>query len=38
MATWAEAAGLVRERSIKKIVYGLYSVMTDERILIFRKP
>ena len=38
MATWAEAAGLVRERSIKKIVYGLYSVMIDERILIFRKP
>lgn len=38
MASWAEAAGLKRERSIKKIVYGLYSVMTDERILVFRKP
>ena len=38
MATWAEAAGMTRERSIKKIVYGLYSVMIDERILIFRKP
>jgi hypothetical protein len=38
MAGWAEDAGLRRERSIKKIVYGLYSVMLDERILIFRKP
>jgi hypothetical protein len=38
MAEWAAAAGLVREHSIPKIVYGLYSVMTDERILIFRKP
>ena len=37
MAKWAEEAGLKRERSIPKIVYGLYSVMTDERILIFRK-
>jgi hypothetical protein len=38
MAGWAVDAGLVRERSIPKIVFGLYSVMTDERILIFRKP
>jgi hypothetical protein len=38
MATWAEAAGLRRERSIPKIVYGLYSVMQDEKILVFRKP
>ena len=38
MAQWAEAAGLRRERSIKKIVFGLYNVMKDERILIFRKP
>jgi tRNA G10 N-methylase Trm11 len=38
MASWAEDAGLTREQSIPKIVFGLYSVMTDERILVFRKP
>jgi hypothetical protein len=38
MAEWAEAAGLRLERNIRKIVFGLYSVMTDERILVFRKP
>jgi hypothetical protein len=38
MAEWAESAGLRRERSIKKIVFGLYNVMKDERILVFRKP
>jgi hypothetical protein len=38
MATWAEAAGLRRERSIPKIVFGLYNVMQDEKILVFRKP
>jgi tRNA G10 N-methylase Trm11 len=38
MATWAEAAGLSRERTIPKIVFGLYNVMQDEAILIFRKP
>jgi tRNA G10 N-methylase Trm11 len=38
MAEWAEKAGLRLERSIPKIVFGLYNVMQDERILIFRKP
>jgi hypothetical protein len=38
MADWAEAAGLRRERSIPKIVFGLYNVMQDEKILVFRKP
>jgi tRNA G10 N-methylase Trm11 len=38
MAEWAEAAGLRLERNIRKIVFGLYSVMTDERIMVFRKP
>jgi hypothetical protein len=37
MASWAEDAGLTRERSIPKIVFGLYNVMNDERILVFRK-
>ena len=37
MAEWAGAAGLRKERSVAKIVYGLYSVMKDEKILIFRK-
>jgi tRNA G10 N-methylase Trm11 len=37
MASWAEDAGLARERSIPKIVFGLYNVMNDERILVFRK-
>lgn len=38
MAEWAVDAGLHLERAIPKIVYGLYSMMTDEKILIFRKP
>ena len=38
MATWAQEAGLRLERSIPKIVFGLYNVMQDEKILIFRKP
>jgi tRNA G10 N-methylase Trm11 len=38
MSDWAVDAGLVRERALPKIVYGLYSVMTEEVILIFRKP
>jgi hypothetical protein len=38
MAEWAESTGLRLERSIPKIVFGLYNVMQDERILIFRKP
>jgi len=38
MVAWAQNVGLHPERSIPKIVYGLYSVMTDEKILLFRKP
>ena len=38
MAGWAVAAGLERERELRKTVYGLYSVMKDEKILVFRKP
>jgi tRNA G10 N-methylase Trm11 len=38
MTQWAEKTGLRLERSIPKIVFGLYNVMQDERILIFRKP
>jgi hypothetical protein len=38
MAGWATEAGLRLERAIPKIVYGLYSIMKDEQILIFRKP
>jgi tRNA G10 N-methylase Trm11 len=37
MVHWATAAGLELTRSIDKIVFGLYSVMKDEKILIFRK-
>ena len=38
MSDWAVAAGLEREREIPKIVFGLYNVMQDEKILVFRKP
>ena len=38
MGDWAVAAGLEREREIPKIVFGLYNVMQDEKILVFRKP
>ena len=38
MGDWAEQAGMERERQIPKIVFGLYNVMRDEKILIFRKP
>lgn len=38
MGEWAVEAGLQKEREIPKIVYGLYSVMQDEKILLFRKP
>lgn len=38
MSEWAEDAGMEREREIPKIVFGLYNVMKDEKILIFRKP
>lgn len=37
MASWAGDAGLKLERSIPKIVFGLYNVMQDEKILVFRK-
>ena len=37
MSEWAEGAGMVRVRELRKIVYGLYSVMQQEKILIFRK-
>ena len=38
MSDWAVSAGLHKEREFFKIVYGLYSVMQQEKILIFRKP
>ena len=38
MSGWAVKAGMEREREIPKIVFGLYNVMRDEKILIFRKP
>ena len=38
MGQWAVDAGLECEREIPKIVFGLYNVMQDEKILIFRKP
>ncbi|MBA2669251.1 MAG: hypothetical protein H0U67_02645 [Gemmatimonadetes bacterium] len=37
MIRWAEEQGLTLERSIPKIVFGLYSIMKDEKILIFRR-
>jgi tRNA G10 N-methylase Trm11 len=37
MSDWAAEVGLERVRTLPKIVYGLYSVMTDEKIIIFRK-
>lgn len=37
MAEWAVDAGLQLERNIPKIVFGLYNVMQDEKIFIFRK-
>ena len=38
MSEWAVEAGLERERELAKIVFGLYNVMLDEKILVFRKP
>ena len=38
ISEWAVEAGLEREREIPKIVFGLYNIMKDEKILIFRKP
>ena len=37
MIVWANASGLTLKRQIPKVVYGLYSVMLDEKILIFEK-
>ena len=37
MGEWAVEAGLKRERELSKKVFGLYSVMQDERILIYQK-
>jgi tRNA G10 N-methylase Trm11 len=37
MSEWAIEAGLMLEQSIPKIVYGLYGMFQDEKILIFRK-
>jgi tRNA G10 N-methylase Trm11 len=37
MIQWAAEVGLSKERVIPKIVFGLYNVMQDEKILIFRK-
>jgi ubiquinone/menaquinone biosynthesis C-methylase UbiE len=37
MTLWAEDVGLRLQRSVQKIVFGLYSVMTDEKILIFER-
>ncbi len=38
MTEWAIAAGLAHERTLPKIVFGLYNMMQDEKILIFRRP
>ena len=38
MLGWAREAGLEHVQTIPKIVYGLYSVMKDEQILVLRKP
>ena len=38
MGDWAVSAGLEREREIPKIVFGLYNIIQDEKILLFRKP
>ena len=38
MSRWAEEAGLYQKRELRKIVYGLYATMQQEKILIFQKP
>jgi len=35
MIQWAEEGGLRHVRSLPKIVYGLYAIMTEEKILMF---
>ncbi len=37
MKSWGAPCGLCFERALPKIVFGLYSVITDEKILFFRK-
>ena len=37
MVEWAGQTGLKLERELPKIVFGLYNVMSEERILIFQK-
>jgi DNA modification methylase len=37
MKNWGQPYGLKFERELPKIVFGLYSVITDEKILFFRK-
>lgn len=37
MKIWGEPYGLKFERELPKIVFGLYSVITDEKILFFRR-
>ena len=37
MAGWAADAGLELERRVPKVVFGLYNVMQDEQILLFRR-
>jgi tRNA G10 N-methylase Trm11 len=37
MAEWAVASGLVHDRTLPKTVFGLYNVMSDEKIMIFRR-
>lgn len=36
MIQWAEEGGLSYIRSLPKIVFGLYNIMTDEKILMFQ--
>ncbi len=38
MKTWATSAGLEFEGEVQKVIFGLYSTMKDEMILLFKKP
>lgn len=38
MSEWAVGAGLRQEREFFELVFGLYRVMQQEKILIFSKP
>ena len=37
MKSWGEPFGLRYDRDMRKIVFGLYNVITDEKLLFFRK-